>query len=801
MAEPNNTLSQATNIGRVLDPRTITDFVGSSDTNDFFTFNLGSRSSFNLSLTGLAADADVELLTSTGGLIASSTNGSNLSESISRTLNSGNYAIRVFQFSGNTSYNLNLSASPVDFAGNSTATARNIGPVGVQSFFQDAVTSSDPNDFYSFSINPNSSFSIRLDNLAANADLRLLNASGTVIRSSLNTGTTADTINLSAAEVRANGSQYFVQVNRVSGNTAYNLAINGSLPDLAGNTTAAARDIGNLNGTQSFVDFVNSTDTNDYYRFTVGPNSNLNARLDNLAADADLEILNSAGVVIGLSSLGGSSPDQVTLNNLAGGLYFARVFQFSGNTSYNLTLSATQPDLAGNSIATALDFGTLNGSRRFGDEVRPGDIDDFFRFSLTGGSTVNLALNGLTADADLRLLNSAGTVIASSLSGGATAESINTFLSAGTYFVQVNSFNNASTLYNLSLSSTLVPTTDLAGNTAATARNIGPVGVQSFFRDRVSSTDANDFYRFIINPNSSLNIVLNGLSADADLQLLRADGTTIVRSSVNTGTTQDSITLTAAEVRANGTEYVVRVNSFNNANTAYNLTINGSLPDLAGNTTATARNLGNLNGTQEFIDFITNGDINDFYRFTIGPNSNLTVSLDNLAADADIEILNSAGVVIGSSSFGGTSADQITLNNLAGGLYFARVFQFSGETSYRLRLAATQPDFAGNTLATALNFGELNGTRIFNDDVISTDTRDLYRFTLGNSSTLNINLTGLTANADVRLLDSTGASITGSFNSGTTSEFINRQLLSGTYFVEVVRGSGDTLYNLNLTAA
>ncbi|ABA21259.1 Peptidase [Trichormus variabilis ATCC 29413] len=800
MAEPNNTLAQATNLGRILNSQTISDFVGTTDTNDFFTFNLGSRSSFNLTLNGLSADADVQLLDSTGGLITSSSNGGSLSESITQTLNTGNYAIRVFQFSGNTSYNLNLSASPFDFAGNSTAAARDIGPVGVQSFFQDAVTSSDTTDFYRLAINPNSSLSITLDNLAADADLSLLNASGTVIRSSSNGGTTADSISLSASEVRANGTTYFVRVNQFSGNTAYNLTINGSLPDLAGNSTATARDLGNLNGTQEFIDLVNSADTNDFYRFTVGPNSNLTARLDNLAANANLQILNATGTVIGSSSAGGTAADQVTLNNLAGGLYFARVLQSSGDTSYRLNLFATQPDFAGNTTGTALNFGTLNGTRVFNDEVRPGDINDFYRFDLTGGSTVNLTLNGLTADADLRLLNSVGTVIASSLGLGTIAESINTFLLAGTYFAQVSSFNNASTLYNLSLSSNLVPTVDLAGNTPGTARNIGPVGVQSFFRDRVSSTDSNDYYRFTINPNSGLNIVLNGLSADADLQLLRADGTTLVRSSSNSGTTEDTITLTAAEVRANGTEYVVRVNSFNGANTAYNLSINGSLPDVAGNSTGAARNLGNLNGRQEFIDFVNGADTNDFYQFTVGPNSNLTARLDNLAADADIEILNSAGTVIGSSRLSGNAADQVTLNNLAGGLYFARILRF-GDTSYRLNLSATQPDFAGNTLATALNFGELNGSRTFNDDVTSTDLRDLYRFTIGNTSTLSVNLSGLTADADISLLDSAGTFIVGSSNAGTSPDFFTRSLTPGTYYVSVDRFSGDTLYNLRLVAA
>jgi hypothetical protein len=64
---------------------------------------------------------------------------------------------------------------------------------------------------------------------------------------------------------------------------------------------------------------------------------------------------------------------------------------------------------------------------------------------------------------------------------------------------------------------------DLAGNATTAARDIGAItGTTQTFRDSVSSTDTNDFYRLTINPSSSLSIQLTGLSADADLQLLDA---------------------------------------------------------------------------------------------------------------------------------------------------------------------------------------------------------------------------------------------------------------------------------------
>ncbi|GCA93886.1 hypothetical protein MAE30S32_25380, partial [Microcystis aeruginosa 11-30S32] len=64
----------------------------------------------------------------------------------------------------------------------------------------------------------------------------------------------------------------------------------------------------------------------------------------------------------------------------------------------------------------------------------------------------------------------------------------------------------------------------------------------------------------------------------------------------------------------------------------------------------------------------------------------------------------------------------------------------------------------------------------FNDFVGNWDRDDYYKFTLTSDSVLDLKLTGLTANAYVRLLDSTGAWITGSFNDGIVDETIQEVL-------------------------
>jgi serine protease len=108
-----NSFSTADDITNLTRPLTITDFVGNSDTSDMYRFSLSSDSSFNLSLNGLIADADVELFNVNGTRIASSAKLSTQMEALDRILNAGTYYVQVKQYKGDTNYRLGLSATPI----------------------------------------------------------------------------------------------------------------------------------------------------------------------------------------------------------------------------------------------------------------------------------------------------------------------------------------------------------------------------------------------------------------------------------------------------------------------------------------------------------------------------------------------------------------------------------------------------------------------------------------------------------------------------------------------------------------
>jgi hypothetical protein len=150
-------------------------------------------------------------------------------------------------------------------------------------------------------------------------------------------------------------------------------------------------------------------------------------------------------------------------------------------TRFASQLNFSDPD---NSLFTARNVvGIQNGSISLTEFVGTGDFDDFYRFDINTNSTFSLRLDGLTADADVNLIQDRnrngvvedGEYIAYSLESGTIPDVINlSKLAPGTYYVEVSSFLGNSTNYNLSISATpLAVLPDIPTPNGAFNRNYG----------------------------------------------------------------------------------------------------------------------------------------------------------------------------------------------------------------------------------------------------------------------------------------------------------------------------------------
>ncbi len=117
----------------------------------------------------------------------------------------------------------------------------------------------------------------------------------------------------------------------------------------------------------------------------------------------------------------------------------------------------------GNTLGTALDIGNLDRDFSFVGNVSPEDTTDVFRLNLTGTASLNIELQGLSADADLylvrdfngdRLVNN-NEIIGASEKYGNLAESLSlNSLAPGEYFVLVSQYEGR-TAYNLNIRATV----------------------------------------------------------------------------------------------------------------------------------------------------------------------------------------------------------------------------------------------------------------------------------------------------------------------------------------------------------
>ncbi len=206
----------------------------------------------------------------------------------------------------------------------------------------------------------------------------------------------------------------------------------------------------------------------------------------------------------------------------------------------------------------------------------------------------------------------------------------------------------------------------------------------------------------------------------------------------------------------------------------------------------------------------------DSYAFTINATQNVSLSLSGLREDADLRLFRASSVngeyesveELGNSRRASTQDERLD-RVLNPGVYVVQVEAYrSANTSYRLEVATNASD--------QFNVGLLSGAQTFAGTINNTNTVDSYKFSLNATSDLNLKLTGLSRDADLRVgRDSNGNGIletseiiAKSFRYYNFNESINltgsRAQTAGDYIVEVYKGPNQPLvnthYRLGLTA-
>ncbi len=195
------------------------------------------------------------------------------------------------------------------------------------------------------------------------------------------------------------------------------------------------------------------------------------------------------------------------------------------------------PLFSDNTFAGANDLDTLTGVKARTGYVGGSDAVDYYRFDLSGIRDVTLTLTGMSADADLQLIEDknnnglldSGEILASSSRNGTLNDSINKVLGGGTYFAAVKQ-NSGNTNYSFRAMAKLPQVTvDLS---RVKALNSGiDFGSQADFYSKITIDGSTKTTNSVsndndISPNWSYSKTVNGNSryVSIGIQMYDSDG-------------------------------------------------------------------------------------------------------------------------------------------------------------------------------------------------------------------------------------------------------------------------------------
>ena len=431
--------------------------------------------------------------------------------------------------------------------------------------------------------------------------------------------------------------------------------------------------------------------------------------------------------------------------------------------------------------ASNVDLGVISGNRRFSNMTSQGG--DTYQFTLFRPSLVSAGISTTTnLDISLSLfadLNGNG--FQDGNEPGTTdtglSPNISSVLPAGTYGLSVpRALSSVETLPgifrplilpfeydgNLLTSPVAALPADNAGNSIATARDLGTLTTPQTFNDSLGLLDDTDIYRFTLDAPTNVEALVDGTNTEVTVEIVRDFNNNGEIDALQTGGYREIIEASTSTsdlgVVLDAGTYFLRLEN-NSSDTNYSLTLAPQalrlFPDRAGNTLPSAFDVGVLNQVRSFVDTVGISDSTDYYQFEIATPTNIGITFDALSGSPaltlgrDFDGGSSESIVLESrdilQSQGPLTAPQQTAwsLHLTPGTYFARVSdEFTESSVYDLEISPTPPpglpaDAAGNNLQTARNLDVLTGMETFSDSVGPADERDLYRFVLNSPTTVD----------------------------------------------------------------
>lgn len=360
-----------------------------------------------------------------------------------------------------------------------------------------------------------------------------------------------------------------------------------------------------------------------------------------------------------------------------------------------------------------------------------------------------------------------------------------------------------------------------AGNSISLALDLGFLPANSIHNGFLSNQDREDYYRFQLNNHSKIQLSLNSFNQSTYVELIldRNQNGQLDEGEILYKNSSQSVTPISKDLgRGN---YLLRVYQMNDHQTttytlkiASQININNIIDP--GNSLDTALKI-NLQNNFSYSDFVGSVDTEDYYQFELNKVNKVEFLLNNLKESTYLEIILDRnqngqldeGEILYKESHHSATAIKRTLG---AGTYWLRVYprDNNDNTTYTLKASAqpvkTNPVEPGNHLNQALDLGNLQQTKTYNDFVGSVDLADYYRFRLNRAQKVQLSLSKLREYVYLELIfdrNNNNQIEQGEViyqQASISSDEINQTLATGNYLVRIYpkRPNNNTTYTLKL---
>lgn len=704
--------------------------------------------------------------------------------------------------------------TPTDDYAGSTATS---GTLAVGGSVSGSIESASDSDWFRVTLTAGTTYRINLTGVTlADTWLVLRNSSGTQLTLDYNSGpgahsqitytpTSTGTFYVDAqGYLSTHTGTYTVALTQTTGTTP-----TPTTDDYAGSTSTT----GAIAAGGSVTGNIETVGDNDWFRISLTAGNSY--RFDLIGGtlwDPYLTLLNSSGTSLLTNDDSGALPldSRLTYTASTTGVYYLSArsspYALSGTGIGTYTITATQTgstdDYAG-SVATT---GTLAAGGTTSGAIEVGSDSDWFRVTLTAGTTYRMNLTGVTlADTWLVLRNSSGTQLTLDYNSGPGAHSQITYTptSTGTYYLDAQGYLSTHTgTYTLALAQVTDDYTATIATTGviASATNGTAAG-------NIETNLDSDWFAITLQAGGTYTLTMTGTTlADPFLYLRNGLGTALASDNDSGPGLNAQITYTATST---GTYYVDARSNPQNSLGAYTITVTGTEPDDYAATTATTGVVTpGVPGAPVSGTIHAAGDT-DWFRATLTAGTSYRFRLTNVSlTGAHLYVRNSAGTIV-TSDIDGNGNPEIVYTPTTSGSYYldARAASATAIGTYSVAVdnvsaedlaastATTGSIAAGATITSTIGVaGDVDWIRV----TLTAGT--LYQFDGRGSATFG----GTLADPLLRLLNSSGAVVRSDNNSGADndSRLLYTAASSGTYYIAMQSTSATATgtYTVGVTA-